>query len=297
MSSRPDAPGLTSPILLCIFLAACTSGCPKDPASPEGRPAEPEGSGSSAHTRTSRSRGYPEPPDVDSVSHCRVAEWSRANADRGYQIHDFVEEENGLFVGRGHALRLNDGRKPVAFGRIGEDLDTIDARGNLVGESTSPTGEHVRTVPHYDASERLVRIELITKKGRSTKRVVMNQYALEKLRTLRRIDGGLSIFRNTNLVDLRALAALEEVGGVFSIRMNWDGQFVALAGLESLTTVGGLVLEYNSGLRDISALAKLETIHGDVRIRENEDLPQAQIDALLPRVEVTGTVTIEGNGP
>lgn len=116
---------------------------------------------------------------------------------------------------------------------------------------------------------------------------------LAPLATLRRIDGGFSLFRNHVAVDLHALECLAVIGGELSIRTT-DTQ-LSVDGLEALQEVGALRIQHTS-LRSLAGLASLAVVRGDVTIEGNPELPRSQIDALLARVTVEGQILISDNG-
>jgi hypothetical protein len=119
---------------------------------------------------------------------------------------------------------------------------------------------------------------------------------LAPLREVRRIDGDFTIFRNHSLEDLEDLAALRTVGGTFSVRFD-DGLLDDLDGLVQLREVGALELQNNTGLASLRGLEQLESVTSLLAITGNTQLPQAEIDALLARVEVGGPIVVEANGP
>ena len=120
---------------------------------------------------------------------------------------------------------------------------------------------------------------------------------LAPLHALRRLDGRFTIFRNHALEDLRDLANLESVGGMFSIRIDdSDGLFTSVDGLSSLCEVGSLQLDFNRWLQRLDGLSALEVVRGDVQITGNAELSSAEIDALLDRVRVEGAIEVADNG-
>jgi hypothetical protein len=112
---------------------------------------------------------------------------------------------------------------------------------------------------------------------------------LEPMRGLAGIDGGLSLFRSHDFEDLRELSRLEFVGEQFSIFLALD-PFTSLDGLGSLREVGSLRLDSNRGLTSLRGLSRLEIVRGDLQIIDNPMLPQAEIDWLLSRVVVEGSI-------
>jgi hypothetical protein len=122
-------------------------------------------------------------------------------------------------------------------------------------------------------------------------------YRAGRSSTGRRLDGRFTIFRNHALEDLRDLANLESVGGMFSIRIDdSDGLFTSVDGLSSLCEVGSLQLDFNRWLQRLDGLSALEVVRGDVQITGNAELSSAEIDALLDRVRVEGAIEVADNG-
>jgi len=122
--------------------------------------------------------------------------------------------------------------------------------------------------------------------------------SLLPLRSIRGIDGRLTIFRNHGLPDLRDLGSLELLGGELSIESDDSGGlFTSLDGLASLGVTGGLVLGFNPALADLRGLSALRAVRGDVRIRTNSALPAAEVDWLLSRVTVEGEIDVADNAP
>jgi hypothetical protein len=118
---------------------------------------------------------------------------------------------------------------------------------------------------------------------------------LASLRTVRRIDGDFFIFRPHALENLAGLGSLEEVGGVFSVRLD-IGSLVDLRGVELLREVGSLEISNNSSLQSLRGLDRLELVRGDAAIVENGMLHPAEIDSLVMRMRVDGELRIEANG-
>lgn len=116
---------------------------------------------------------------------------------------------------------------------------------------------------------------------------------LDPLRDLERVDGNLTIFRNHALDGVAALAHLQQVGGTFSIRLDESEAFIDLDGLESLREVGELELSGNGLLASLRGLRALATVRGNVTIRNNPMLPRAEVDWLLARIDVQGTITVD----
>lgn len=138
---------------------------------------------------------------------------------------------------------------------------------------------------------------------------------LRVLESLRWIDGGLAMNATGELTTLAGVERLEHVGGTLLI---WNERIDSLAplgrlrriegrldirdnsaltslhGLGRLEEVGALNLKFLPELRDrvsIDALRCLRRVEGDVYLVE---VPRDQVDAFLARVEVGGSVTLDG---
>lgn len=87
---------------------------------------------------------------------------------------------------------------------------------------------------------------------------------LDGFESLRVVEGDVALFRSPKLADLRGLANLERVGGVFSINM-----------CDSLTTLSQL-----TSLREV----------GELQIRQdaNGKLPPSEVETLRSRLSITG---------
>jgi hypothetical protein len=128
--------------------------------------------------------------------------------------------------------------------------------------------------------------------------------ALAPLKDLVAVEGSFTIFRNHALNDLRGLERLARVAARFSIRLDDSagfsdvpGEFTSVDGVGALREVGTLEISSNPWLERLDGFATLDVVHGDVTITDNLKLPQAEIDTLLRRVRVEGTVTVSGNAP
>jgi len=88
------------------------------------------------------------------------------------------------------------------------------------------------------------------------------------LKNVRKIEGGINVFRSPGFVTLHGLENLEMVDGDLYIHMN-------------------------PNLESISALAKLHTVTGNLYINNNDILPQAEVEWLGARVTVGGTKKLE----
>lgn len=89
------------------------------------------------------------------------------------------------------------------------------------------------------------------------------------LSKIKKIEGGLHLFRSPGLQTLHGFENLEVVEGDLLINQNWN-------------------------LTSIEALAKLRTVTGMLYVWENDRLPQAQIDRLGVRVRVGGEKILTG---
>jgi len=109
----------------------------------------------------------------------------------------------------------------------------------------------------------------------------------EGMERVRRIGGSLTLYRVPSF-SLEGLNSLTEVGGDLRIE---EGSLTVLEGLSSLETIGG-DLRITNALRlfSIADLRSLRRVEGDVYIYFNYELPESEVDALLARIEVGGTV-------
>ena len=135
--------------------------------------------------------------------------------------------------------------------------------------------------------------------------------------SLRVIEGRLSLFRNSNLVDLGGLENLARIGGLkLSVhdrladvtalaRVRITGE-IFIDGNAALTTLNGihaprdlalLLVAGNGALTSIDSLSALEVVSGDVTIRDNGALPQSAVEAFVARLTVGGRVEVERNKP
>lgn len=88
------------------------------------------------------------------------------------------------------------------------------------------------------------------------------------LKNVRKIEGGLNVFRSPGFITLHGLENLEVVEGDLSIHLN-------------------------PNLGSIAALVKLRTVTGNLYIANNAQLPQTEVDSLGTRVTVGGTKTLD----
>ncbi|MCA9619095.1 MAG: hypothetical protein KC731_08735 [Myxococcales bacterium] len=101
------------------------------------------------------------------------------------------------------------------------------------------------------------------------------------------MTGDLHFFED-NVSSFAGLTKLHTVGGW--LRLNHVLDLESLQGLENVRSLARLEISYNPKLRTLSGLAGLVGVTGDVEIKGNDLLPAAEVDALLARVEVGGTV-------
>jgi hypothetical protein len=87
------------------------------------------------------------------------------------------------------------------------------------------------------------------------------------LKSLRKIEGRMNIFRSGGFVTLHGLENLELVEGNLSIHLNWN-------------------------LTSLRALEKLERVTGNLHVNNNALVPQADLDWLGAKVQVGGTKTL-----
>lgn len=110
---------------------------------------------------------------------------------------------------------------------------------------------------------------------------------------LERIEhvGELSL-RFLEIEDLAFLARLRSVAGLMLVSSNDDLR--SLHGLERLEEIGELNLDVSPDATDVvtlSCFASLRRIHGDVQLW---NVRRDEVDAFLARVEVGGTVSLDG---
>jgi hypothetical protein len=106
------------------------------------------------------------------------------------------------------------------------------------------------------------------------------------------VDDAFGFFSTTGLTDADGLQELRMVGGGFTLRSNDDLESVD--GFSGLEWIGGdMRILLNPKLRSLSGLSRLRQVDGDVTIRSNDLLPQAEIDALLSRIQVDGEIILE----
>ncbi len=133
--------------------------------------------------------------------------------------------------------------------------------------------------------------------------------------TLRVIEGRLSFFRNSALIDLRGLENLTSIGGLMLSQHEKLGDISALAGvrvqgevfvggndaltslrgLESIEEASLLFIASNTALTSLDGLAGLRRVTGDLTIRSNAVLPQSAAEAFGAKVVVDGKLEIAGN--
>jgi|GEM_PF-5824303 len=163
-------------------------------------------------------------------------------------------------------------------------------------------------------------------------RVIEGGFAVDRCLQLANLDGverlerlkQLGLFRSPLLQDLRAFTSLQgiteqivvdDMKGLLSLRglerteslnvlsIGATEKLESLDGLQGLRVVGGglrgglLDISYNASLRSLKELSVLKLVEGPLYIKNNPKLPRSEIDAFLARVQVTGPVTISGNGP
>ena len=142
-----------------------------------------------------------------------------------------------------------------------------------------------------------------------------NLIDLSSLKSLRAVDGYVSIFRNRNMTSLHGLENLETVGGHMSISI--DDAVDNLDALSNLRSVGGdltlfqlgveairlpnlctlggsLVVGLNASLETLS-LGCLSEVVGDLDISGNAVLPEHEAWRLASELNVHGDVIIEDN--
>ena len=116
--------------------------------------------------------------------------------------------------------------------------------------------------------------------------------SLAGLRDLTKIDGDLSIYSNTSLVNMEGLDHLTTVLG--SVNISGNDLFTDLFGLNGLRYVGGTwTILYHNNLIDFSGLNALKFIGGDLQIVINPAL--ASLAGLESLDSIGGTLFIYGN--
>jgi hypothetical protein len=113
---------------------------------------------------------------------------------------------------------------------------------------------------------------------------------LSGIRNLREVEGDLNLSWLENLDRLDGLERLQTTGRV----IIQDNALVDLDGLSGLESVDGdLHILFNEELTSVEGLAKLKRVSGDLWIQGNPKVPKAQIDALIERIEIGGTVRMD----
>jgi hypothetical protein len=112
---------------------------------------------------------------------------------------------------------------------------------------------------------------------------------LSSLKSLRAVDGYVSIFRNRKMTSLHGLENLETVGGLMSISI--DDAVDNLDALSSLRSVGGDLTLFQLGVEAIR-LPNLCTLGGSLVVELNASLETLSFGCLS---EVVGDLDISGN--
>lgn len=116
--------------------------------------------------------------------------------------------------------------------------------------------------------------------------------SLTALARLEGTDDVFQIYAQRDLTNLRGLDALRTVGGNLFITVNYE--LTSVDGLGSLEWIGGdLLLEGNPKLASLAGLSALRRVDGDVTIVLNDQLPAAEIDSFLARIQVGGDVFLD----
>jgi len=115
---------------------------------------------------------------------------------------------------------------------------------------------------------------------------------LSAVESLTSVDAGFSVVGMPNFVDLGGVEKLRTVGGRLWVDSN--PELTSLDGLSGLEWVGGeLSIVANDKLISLDGLSALQQVDGDVTIRLNLQLPQADIEGFLSRIEIGGDVNID----
>ena len=204
-------------------------------------------------------------------------------------------EHDGMYDG-GIAVDLSHGR------------DTSEL-GQETGASLTACGESGESV-HRDNLSQLEGCE------QSYFRIILSGFlasSIPQLRSLVRSEDLLHVISIYELTDLTDLNRLEFVGADLMIRFMPD--LSTLHGLESLRTVRGRLFLTGLGISDLSPLSSLtsvgglyidlihldsvegldslERIDGDVNISA-DGVSREELEQLLERVEVTGSIRLNG---
>ncbi len=92
------------------------------------------------------------------------------------------------------------------------------------------------------------------------------------LRNVRKIEGGLNVFRSPGFLTLHGLENLEMIEGFLTIRLN-------------------------PNLRSLAALAKLHTVTGNLLIVDNDQVPQAEVELFVARLKGGGAKALAHRSP
>lgn len=112
-------------------------------------------------------------------------------------------------------------------------------------------------------------------------------FSLDALENLEVVGEDLR-FHNDNVTSFQGIAKVHTVGG--GLNLNSVPDLEDLRGLEKVRTLKSLRIAYNPKLQTLAGLDGLEAVEGDVYIKGNEVVPVAEIDALLARIQVGGTI-------
>jgi hypothetical protein len=113
-------------------------------------------------------------------------------------------------------------------------------------------------------------------------------FSLDALCNLEVIGGNLN-FKADNVTSFRGLAKLHSVGG--GLAVTGVPELEDFRGLEKVRSLSHLRISYNPKLRSFAGLDGLEEVKGDVYIDGTELVPAEEIDALLARITVGGTIS------
>jgi hypothetical protein len=120
-------------------------------------------------------------------------------------------------------------------------------------------------------------------------------YTMEDLAELADCTVLVGLFQEDSVTELEDLSALNNVrrieGGINVFR---SPGFLTLDGLDNLEVVdGNLSIHLNPNLQSIAALGKLRVVTGNFRVALNEQLPQSEVEQLAARVTVGGTKSLQ----
>jgi hypothetical protein len=115
-------------------------------------------------------------------------------------------------------------------------------------------------------------------------------FSLDALESLEVIGEDLH-FLNDNVTSFLGISKVHTVGG--GLRLFEVPEIEDLRGLEKVATLGYLTISYNPKLRTLAGLDGLQVVKGDVRIGGNDLVPDEEVNALLARIQVGGSIHLD----